>query len=44
MEFETFTRMKDDLREISKMSLEKTGNVETEANELHRRKKVGFPT
>ena len=28
-EFETFTRMKEDLREKSKMSLEKTGNIET---------------
>ena len=33
-EFETFTRMKEDLREQSKTSLEKTGYIETEANEL----------
>ena len=33
-EFETFTRMKEELREKSKMSLEKTGNIETEAYEL----------
>ena len=33
LEFETFTRMKEDLREKSKMSIEKTGNIETEANE-----------
>ena len=36
LEFETFTRMKEDLREQSKTSLEKTGNIETEANELLR--------
>ena len=36
LEFETFTRMKEDLREKSKTSLEKTGNIETEANELLR--------
>ena len=28
LEFETFTRVKEDLREKSKMSLEKTGNIE----------------
>ena len=44
LEFETFTRMKEDLREKSKMSLEKTGNIETEANELLRRNKIGVPT
>ena len=33
-EFETFTRMKEDLKEKSKTSLEKTCNIETEANEL----------
>ena len=44
MEFETFTRMKEDLREKSKMSLEKTGNIETEANELLRRNKIGVTT
>ena len=33
-EFETFTRMKEDRREKSMTSLENTGNIETEANEL----------
>ena len=42
-EFETITRMKEDLREKSKMSLEKTGNIETEANELLRGNKIGVP-
>ena len=36
LEFETFTRMKEDIREKSKTSLEKTGNIGTEANELLR--------
>ena len=31
-EFETFTRRKEDLRIKYKTSLEKTGNIETEAN------------
>ena len=44
LEFETFTRMKEDLREKSKMNLEKTGNIETEANELFRRNKIVVPT
>ena len=35
LEFETFTRMREDLRAKSKISLEKTGNIETEAKELH---------
>ena len=39
LEFETFKRMKEDLREKSKMNLEKTGKIEFEANELLRRKK-----
>ena len=43
LEFEKFTRMKEDLREKSKMSLENTGNIETEANELLRRNKIGVP-
>ena len=34
LEFETFTRTKEVLREKSKTSLEKTNNIETEANEL----------
>ena len=36
-EFETFTRMKEDLRIKSKTSLEKTGNIETEASVLFNR-------
>ena len=44
LEFETFTRMKEDLREKSKTSLEKTGNIETEANELLRGNKIDVPT
>ena len=44
IQFETFTRVKEDLTEKSKMSLEKTGNIETEANELLRRNKIGVPT
>ena len=43
LEIETFTRMKD-LRVKSKMKLEKTGNIETEANELLCRNKIGVPT
>ena len=43
-EFETFTQMKEDLREKSKMTLEKTGNIETEANELLRGNKIDVPT
>ena len=35
--------MKEDLREKSKICLEKTGNVETEANELLCRNKIGVP-
>ena len=37
MEFETFTRMKEDIRIKSKTSLEKTGNIETEASVLFNR-------
>ena len=36
LKFETFTRKKEDLREKSKISLETTGSIETEANELIR--------
>ena len=43
-EFETFPRMKEVLREKSKTSLEKTGNIETEANELLRGNKIDVPT
>ena len=35
--FETFTRMKEDLRIKSKTSLEKTGNIKTEASVLFNR-------
>ena len=44
LEFETLTRMKEDLREKSQTSLEKTGNIETEANELLRGNKIDVPT
>ena len=44
LQFETFIRMKEDLRVKSKISLEKTGNIETEANELLRRNKIGVTT
>ena len=44
LEYETFTRMKEDLRIKSKTSLEKTGNIETEANELLRGNKIGVPS
>ena len=44
LEFETFTRMKEDLRIKSKTSFEKTGNIETEANELLRGNKICVPT
>ena len=43
LEFEMFTRMKEDLRIKSKTSLKKTGDIETEANELLRRNKIGVP-
>ena len=43
-ECETFTRMKYDLRDKSKTSLEKTGNIETEANELLRGNEIDVPT
>ena len=43
-EFEKFTRKKEELREKFKMSLEKSANIETEANELLRRNKIGVPT
>ena len=44
MEFETFTRMKKDLRIKSKSSLEKTSNIETEANKLLTGNRIGVPT
>ena len=37
LEFETFTRRKEDLRIKSKTSPEKTGNIETEASVLFNR-------
>ena len=37
LEFETFKRMKEDLRIKSKTMLEKTGNIETEASVLFNR-------
>ena len=37
LEFETFTRMKDDLRIKSKTSLGKTGNIQIEASFLFNR-------
>ena len=37
LEFETFTRMKEDLRIKCETSLEKTGNIETEASVLFNR-------
>ena len=43
-EFEPFSQMKEDLRIKSKTSFEKTGNIETEANELLRGNKIGVPT
>ena len=44
LEFDTFTRMKEDHGEKSTMSLDKTGNIGTEANELLRRNNIGVPT
>ena len=44
LEFETFTPMKEDLRRTSKTSLEKTGNIETEASVLFNRNTTTIPT
>ena len=44
LEFETFTRKKEDFRVKSKTNLEKTGNIETEAHEMLRENKIGVPT
>ena len=44
LEFVTSTQTKEDLRIKSKTSLGKTGNIETEANELLRRNKNSVPT
>ena len=44
LEFETFTRMKEDLRIKCKTNLEKTVNIETEANGLLQGNKIAVPT
>ena len=44
LEFETFIRKKEDLRIKYKTSFEKPGNIETEANDLLLRNKIGVPT
>ena len=44
LEFETFTQIKEDLRIKSKTSLEKTGNIETEAGVLFNRNTSTIPT
>ena len=44
LEFETFTRMKEDLRIKSETSLEKTGNIETEASILFNQNSSTSPT
>ena len=44
LEFETFARMKEDLRIKSKTSLEKNGNIETEATVLFNRNTSTTPT
>ena len=43
LEFETFTRMKEDLRIKCKTSLEKTGHIETEASVLFNRNSSTSP-
>ena len=44
LKFETFTRMKEDLRIKSETSLERTGNRETEASVLFNRNSTTSPT
>ena len=44
LEFDTFTRLKEDLRIKSKTSFKKTGNIETDANDLLLGYKIGVPT
>ena len=44
LEFETRTRMKEDLRIKSKTSPEKTANIETEASDLFNRNTSTTPT
>ena len=44
LEFETFTRMKEDHRIKSKTSLEKSSNIETEASVLLNQNTTTIPT
>ena len=44
LEFEAFTRMKEDFGIKSMTSFGKTGNIETEAHELLRGNKIDVPT
>ena len=44
LEFETFTRMKEDLRIKSKTSLETTGNIETDASVFFNQNTSTTPT
>ena len=44
LKFETFTRMKEDLTIKSETSLEKTGNIETEASVLFNRNTITILT
>ena len=44
LEFETFTRMKEDLRIKYKTNLEQTGNIEAEASVLFNRNTITIPT
>ena len=44
LKVQTFTRMKEELRIKSKTSLEKTGNIETEASVLFNRNTSTTPT
>ena len=44
LEFETFARMKEDLRLKCRTSFEKAGNIETQAHEFLFGNKIGVPT
>ena len=44
LEFDTFTRMKEDLRIKSKSSLEKTSDIETKTSVLFNRNTTTIPT
>ena len=44
LEFETFTRMKEDLRIKYKTNLDQTGNIEAEASVLFNRNTITIPT